>query len=110
VPSFLFPRFINSRIVFPPKLYKAAAIPAAMAPRAISPLDRTFEVAALPVDDAVAADPVSLAVLEPEDEVLLLEVSSVAAPKTPPWTVSGDEPWALAAAVLYASSVLPLDL
>ena len=67
-----------------------AATPAATAPITIMPLEMTFEAAALPVADALELDPVALAVDEPA--VLELLESSVAAPKMPPWTVSGEEP------------------
>lgn len=71
-------------------IYKIAATPAATAPMTIMPLEMTFETAPLPVADALALDPVALAVDEPA--VLELPESSVAAPKIPPWTVSGEEP------------------
>ena len=63
--------------------YKAAAIPAAMAPSTIKPFEIAFEEAA-PVDEALAADAVALAVLDPEAALLLEDVSDVAAPKRPP--------------------------
>ena len=58
--------------------------------------------AALPVLVAPAAAPVALGVvsLEPPEELLLGLESAVAAPNTPPWTVSGDDPCAFAAADL----------
>lgn len=89
--------------------YKTAATPAATAPITINPLEMMFEAAALPVLDEVALELVALAVDEPEALVLELPELAVAAPKTPPWTVSGDLPCAFAAADLYASRVLPLD-
>ena len=64
--------------------------------------------APLPVELDEAAEPVPLAVDELLLPVVLLELLelSVAAPKTPPCTVSGDWPVASAAADLYASRVL----
>jgi hypothetical protein len=90
--------------------YNIAATPAATAPMIISPFEMTFEVPALPVGDELEPLPVALGVPEPDALLLVLPESSVAAPKIPPWTVSGDEPEALDAADLYAARVLPLDL
>jgi hypothetical protein len=66
------------------------------------PLETALEPAPLPeVLDSVEEAPDSVALVEEPDEVgvlvplaelLELPESEVAAPKTPPWTVSGEEP------------------
>lgn len=111
----------------PVHVYKKAATAPAKAPAAKRLFLATLETAALPVPLAEAAEPVALEVeldvlpLVVVELVLLLslplvlvlleeELSSDAAPKTPPWTVSGDEVCALAEAALYASRVFSLSL
>jgi len=86
-----------------------AATPAATAPASINPFLTVLELPAFPLEAAGLAlalalelDPVALAELLGE---LLLAAK---APNTPPCTFAGDEPWALAAADLYAARVFPL--
>lgn len=110
----------------PVQVYKKAATAPAKAPAAKRLFLATLEDAALPVPLAEAAEPVALEVeldvlpLVAVELVLLLslllvlvlleELSPDAAPKTPPWTVSGDVACALAEAALYASRVFSLSL
>lgn len=66
-----------------------------MAPASKSPFLTDTDPAPLPaVVDALEPEPVADAeVVDPLPDVVD-EPLAVAAPKTPPWTVAGDEPWA----------------
>jgi len=88
-----------------------AATPAATAPASINPFLTVLELPAFPLEAAGLAlalalalelDPVALA------ELLGEPLLAAKAPNTPPCTFAGDEPWALAAADLYAARVFPL--
>ena len=90
-----------------PSIYKTAATPAAIAPASMRPFLTEMDPAPLPESEdevALALEPVEL---EVPDELLVL---SLAAPKTPPCTVAGEDPCAFSAADLYASRVFSVDL
>lgn len=105
----------------PNNIYRTAATPAATAPARSKPFLTTLVSAPFPEVLALALDPVALALplalpdpelvglLLPEEPLPLL-LLLLAAPKTPPWAVLGDEPCASLAADLYASRVFSLDL
>jgi len=70
-------------------------------------VERTLPLAPFP--EPAVAEAVALAVELPDADELLEPEGAAAAPKIPPCTVSGEVPWELAAAEMYASRVLPLD-
>ena len=76
-------------------LYKTAATPAAMAPASKSPFFTDTDSAPLPVDAEPELELVADAELDdPLPDVVEEALLDPAAPKTPPWTVEGDEPCA----------------